>query len=345
MKIEIGESLVYSHLKHIEGCRIVQTNWKTSGNWVVTEFEQSRAKELFNKVANSKSFDGIFKGSSFEQLIKQAEIDVLGINTAENTIYGIDVAFHTAGLNYGSKEETAIRIIKKIFRTIFIMQSYFNEYEKFNSYFITPKTNPATQVLIDELIEEAKTLIEDTNITINFISNDEFYENIVDPLIDNINDENDTMELFSRSVKLLQLDNRKQLVTESTPLTTNKSKITKPVSTVSNDKRKIANMLIGQFVQFCFKDAYLKKLISETEINNLQKSEYSKTNFNLNFEVLRNKNRDITDDYNRSRYYKRELFCGNYRLCSQWIEPQWDLFLKWLHKIGYDYKKELNIQS
>ena len=61
---------------------------------------------------------------------------------------------------YGSKEETAARIIKKIFRTIFIMQSYFNEYEKFNSYFITPKTNPATQVLIDELIIEAKTLVD-----------------------------------------------------------------------------------------------------------------------------------------------------------------------------------------
>ena len=160
MKIEIGESLVYSHLKHIEGCRIVQTNWKTSGNWVVTEFEQLRAKELYNKIANSPDFNGIFKNSSFEQLIKQAEIDVLGINTAENTVFGIDVAFHSAGLNYGSKEETAFRIIKKIFRTIFIMQSYFNEYEKFNSYFITPKTHYANQVVIDDLIEKAKDLKE-----------------------------------------------------------------------------------------------------------------------------------------------------------------------------------------
>jgi hypothetical protein len=33
----------------------------------------------------------------------------------------------------------------------------------------------------------------------------------------------------------------------------------------------------------------------------------------------------------------REIFCGNYHLTSQWIEPQLDLYLKWLKKIGYDY--------
>jgi hypothetical protein len=38
MKIEIGESLVYSYLKHIEGCRVVQTNWKTSGLWAITKY-------------------------------------------------------------------------------------------------------------------------------------------------------------------------------------------------------------------------------------------------------------------------------------------------------------------
>lgn len=342
MKIEIGESLVYSYLKHIEGCRIVQTNWKTSGNWAVTEYEQDRAKELFNKIANASSFNGIFKNSSFEQLMKQAEIDVLGINTAENTVYGIDVAFHTAGLNYGSKEETATRIIKKIFRTIFIMQSYFNEYEKFNSFFIAPKTNPATQVIIDELLIEAKELIEDSNISIDFISNDDFYENIVDPLIKNINEENDTMELFSRAVKLLQLDNRKVLPEKSVPTITN-TKNSKPRTTINSDKRTVKNMAIGQFVQHCFRDAYSKNLISENEILNLQNPEYSKTNFNLNFEVLRYKTRSTTDFNGRNRYYKRELFCDNYYLCSQWITAQWDLFLSWLYKIGYDYKTEISL--
>ena len=33
MKIEIGESLGYSYLRHVKGCWLVQTNWKASDNW------------------------------------------------------------------------------------------------------------------------------------------------------------------------------------------------------------------------------------------------------------------------------------------------------------------------
>ena len=33
MKIEMGESLFYSWLRHVKECQIVQTNWTTSGQW------------------------------------------------------------------------------------------------------------------------------------------------------------------------------------------------------------------------------------------------------------------------------------------------------------------------
>jgi len=332
MKIEIAESLIYSYLKHSEGCRIVQTNWRTSGNWIVTEYETERARELFQKISTSEYFSGIFKNSSFDQLIKQAEIDVLGINTAEETVYGIDVAFHSAGLNYGSKTETAFRIIKKIFRTIFIMQSYFDENEKFNSYFITPKVKPATKVIIEDLMIKAKEVINDENITIDFITNEQFYSDIVDSLLENIDEEHDTTELFSRAIKLMKLDNRKA---ESTEI------ITKPKSVVpriSSKKREVNGMKIGQFVQHSFRRAFEQNLLSASEINELQKPEYSKRIFNSNFEVLKNKNRPIEDEFGRKRYYAREIFCGNYHLTSQWIEPQWELLLDWLKKIGYEYK-------
>jgi hypothetical protein len=272
MKIEIAESLIYSYLKHNEGCRFVQTNWMTSGKWIVTEYEKERAKLLFNKISNSEFFVGIFKNSSFEQLIKQAEIDVLGINTTENTIYGIDVAFHSAGLNYGSKEKTALTIIKKIFRTVFIMQTFFNENEKFNSYFITPKVNPATKVLIDNLMIKAKEIINDEYISIEFISNERFYSEIVDPLLENTDDEHDTAELFSRAVKLLKLDNRKE-----SPKTIGIHKQKK--SRLSENKKEINGMKIGQFVQHSIRKAYDLNLISDSEIINLQNVEYSKKTF------------------------------------------------------------------
>ena len=33
MKIEMGESLFYSWLRHVKECQIVQTNWKVSPQW------------------------------------------------------------------------------------------------------------------------------------------------------------------------------------------------------------------------------------------------------------------------------------------------------------------------
>ena len=33
MKLEMGESLFYSWLRHVKGCQIVQTNWKISSSW------------------------------------------------------------------------------------------------------------------------------------------------------------------------------------------------------------------------------------------------------------------------------------------------------------------------
>ena len=33
MKIEIGESVCYSFLRHVKQCWLVQTNWKVSESW------------------------------------------------------------------------------------------------------------------------------------------------------------------------------------------------------------------------------------------------------------------------------------------------------------------------
>ena len=37
MKIEMGESLVYSWLRHVMECQIVQNNWKPSAYWPATK--------------------------------------------------------------------------------------------------------------------------------------------------------------------------------------------------------------------------------------------------------------------------------------------------------------------
>lgn len=39
MKIEMGESLFYSWLRHVKECQIVQTNWKVSSQWQLSDAE------------------------------------------------------------------------------------------------------------------------------------------------------------------------------------------------------------------------------------------------------------------------------------------------------------------
>ncbi len=323
MKIEIGENLIASYLRHVEDCRIVQTNWKTSSQWKITEYEEKKSRELFNKIKSSPFFEEVFKNSGYDQLIKQAEIDVIGLNTTEKSIFGIDVAFHNAGLNYKNTPNT---VLKKIFRTIFVLQSYFGDFHKFNAFFITPKANPATENPIRELIKKANEIINDEMITVNFICNESFFNSIVDPIITKIDDNNDTSELFLRSVKLLYLDSRGDLATNY--------KKTNKKHTILTEKTTVDGMKIGQFIQYNMKKLFEEGLISNDEIKNLQNKEYSKKVFDQNYEVLRGSDKDITSTDGRNRYYAGERFFGDYFLTSQWVERHWKPFLEWLDKMN-----------
>lgn len=322
MKIEIGENLIASYLKHVEDCRIVQTNWKTSSKWKITEYEEEKSRKLFDKIKSSPLFSEIFKNNTYNQLIKQAEIDVIGLNTTEKSVFGIDIAFHYAGLNYADTENV---VLKKIFRTIFVLQTYFNDFNKFSAIFITPKANPATEKPIRELIEEANKLINDEMISVNFISNESFFSSIVDPLLNNINEDNDTSELFIRSIKLLQLDKRVNIKTES--------KKPNKKSTI-NIKTTVDGMKIGQFVQYNMRKLFEQNLVSQNEIENLQNKEYSKNIFDQNFEVLRSSDKEITGIDGRSRYYANEKFFKDYFLTSQWVERHWEPFKNWIDKMN-----------
>ena len=115
----------------------------------------------------------------------------------------------------------------------------------------------------------------------------------------------------------------------------------KPVTKSKNihTKKEIKGMKIGQFVQHCFREAFDQNLIKDDEIKRLQDTAYSKNIFNANFEILRFKNVSTNDENGRARYYKKELFCRDYHLSSQWYEEQWDYLLKWLREIGYKYNK------
>lgn len=319
MKIEIGESLVSSYLNHVEHCRIVQTNWRVSGNWTIGEQESSKPEQLYNKILDNELLAGIFKESSFDQLIKQAEIDVLGLNTIEHTVYAYDIAFHGAGLNYsGGKEASCETVIKKIFRAVFALQIYFPEFEKIESFFVTPKANKSLDELLKKYIDEAKSIIDDENISIGYLSNNDFFEKIVDQVIESTKNENDTSELYIRAIKLNQLDKRVKSNQSSRPV--------RSLSYSKTEKRTVNGMKIGQYVKNSMFDLSKKGLLTSNMIENLRDVEYCKSTIGIGFPIL-------IDGGDNTRYYKDEVVPG-YWLCSQWVERHWDKYLEWEEKIN-----------
>ena len=121
MKIEMGESLFYSWLRHVKDCQVVQTNWKVSPQWEMKHRDEIRTfMEVSDQHFTGRYGYKIFKkNSSLSQVIQQGECDAVGISVQAGTIsvYAVDVAFHEGGLNYGTRQETVMKIVAKSLRT------------------------------------------------------------------------------------------------------------------------------------------------------------------------------------------------------------------------------------
>ena len=215
MEIEIGESLCLSYLKHVKKCVIYQTNWKLSSWWLQELGKKSPAEELYDELKKSPSKEKTAATdfdvkdvltSDFSQFLKQAEIDVLGVDKDGN-VYAIDVAFHEGGLGYGKKVEARDCVMKKFVRSYMIMLGCFPG-KKCTVNFASPKVDAAKQDLIMPALEElqADARFKDKEmITLEYIANDKFKEEILDQTIEASRDDADTNELFLRSYKLISM--------------------------------------------------------------------------------------------------------------------------------------------
>lgn len=210
MKIEIGESLIYTWLRHVKGCQIVQTNWRPSELWSLNNIRDLEAiMDAVNKRFPNYSIFGHKKNVSLIQFVGQAEIDVLGSCNVGNKIYTVDVAYHESGLNYGGGDENTVRIIKKCLRSAMCVYGYFNKKDA-EIVFVAPKIHNADWPLIcqniDNLENELKLL--GYNFVFKVIcdqSNPSFQTEILDSVIEMIDNISDTNELFVRSVQLLNM--------------------------------------------------------------------------------------------------------------------------------------------
>lgn len=327
MKIEIGESLLLSWLRHIKECQLVQTNWKASSKWELKNKEVlERLMEDSSEVFKSKYGYDLYKGNrGIYQLIAQAEIDVMGISFDEGNIhiYAIDVAFHEAGLNYGSKEETVARVIKKCIRAAMCIYGYYG-FTDGTIIFTSPKINPAVINDITACIDDVSSVLQALNLNyeIRIITNEDFSEKVLEPVLNVLGDIADTSELFMRSLQMYNLfaGNRPRAVSR-TPRNTAQRKITPELETIEyNGIEGLEEMKIGVIVRTVLCKMLENSEVSEQEIELMQSKEFSKDTFGINFPLLLKVSE--TDGRGPKRYYVSPLtiYGEDYFLCSEWYE-------------------------
>lgn len=305
MKIEIGESLVYSYLRHVKGCWLVQTNWKASAKWDKGRTDAELEMD-FESVRDRFDLDGsVFGGTKgVGQLLQQAEIDVVGM-VLDGDIYALEVAFHEGGLDYGGEIETKNRVLKKLLRAYMVLKAYHESDTRFHIYFASPKVNARVQATLEGVLGELR--FEFPEVDWDIITNEDFSDRMVRDTLESAEATSDSTELFVRSVKLLELGH-------SVP-----PKQSRRVAE-NNDRRSGSQVRVQPLIRKLMStllDEY-PTLLSEFDLSNLMDAEYCKNDFGMAIgHPLLRRQEEGRYISGHSRYWKR-VYGGRFYVCSEW---------------------------
>ncbi|MEK5233849.1 hypothetical protein MHB42_19325 [Lysinibacillus sp. FSL K6-0232] len=342
MKIEVGESLMLSWLRHVKKCQSVQLNWKPSVNhWELSNDEEiEQILQTVNAYFEDKYSFNIFKNNkSYMQLLQQGELDALGLqikNGNVQEIYGVDVAFHEAGLNYGSKIETIERIIKKVVRTSMLLYGYFNM-KSGTIIFASPKINNAIyeplQIYVKELEELFRSM--ELDFEIELLANENFKNQVLDPVLQTSSSVADTSELFLRSIQMYNMF----LDTNVISMTENKIPIRNQATANIAGIKEIS---IADFVRNTFSDLVDQNKLSKDNLYHLCDARYSKETFLLPYAMLKKVDEAKSlssqrkDENGRDRYLAKPLYVVHgerYFLCNHWVEKSRQPYKVWFENL------------
>jgi len=280
----------------------------------------------------TKYAENLFKGtSSLEQLLRQAEIDVLGVKLdgTSQHLYAVDIAVHGGGLNYGDKTETATRVAKKLLRIAMCLHGYLPSCEG-NIVLASPSISPATRAPIQEFLHDIRTLLHSAGLPYNvtLLANEDFLEGILQPVLDAATDVEDTTELFMRSVKLYKRFFPR--VNEKPSEAAKPAKNRRTTSAPTSEDQKI-----GAYVKSTLPDLLATGIISQEEITLLQTGDYSKRTLGINYPLLRERLEE--DEERPNRYWADpvvQIGDDHFFICCEWHERMRSLYDVWLQKLS-----------
>lgn len=310
----MGESLGYSYLRHVKGCWLVQTNWKPSECWE-RRVPNDVQKREFQQMRGRFDPDGsVFKGTTdISQLLKQAEIDVVGIDQS-GAIHAMDVAFHEAGLNYVGGADK--RVLKKMLRTKLVLDAYHPNVEQ-HIYFASPKVNQGVLGPLEEKFELLHN--QYPRVKWHLMVNEVFANDMLEATLDMAKEVSDTSELFVRSAKLLNLadsaltvSNRRAAM-QDRPATGVKREASYAGTKGSPSLQDVVQSLMRTLLEDH------PSLLSEYERQNLEDADYCREQLELNlggFPLIQHSDlgRNISG---HDRYYQK-IYGAQYLVSNNW---------------------------
>ena len=198
MKIEVGESLGYSYLRHVKKCWLVQANWKVSDCW--SEHRQMSDAELENlfRAMQDEFGEDAFGKVKVNQLVKQAEIDVVGVDLS-GAVHALEIAFHEDGFRYSG--DTGKQVLKKLLRTYLILRAYHGLDRKLLISFLSPKVNPGVAKLLTTAFDRLKKK-KYPKVTWSLLLNSDFRDKVLKATLKEAKTTADSSELFVRAIRL-----------------------------------------------------------------------------------------------------------------------------------------------
>lgn len=306
MKIEMGESLFYSWLRHVKECQVVQTNWKVSSQWTLLHADGLELiKEKTDTYFREKYGYEIYKkNASLAQIIQQGESDAVGVSFSDGsmTTYAVDIAFHENGLNYGSKDVTIMKIINKSIRTAMCLYG-FMDVRNAEIIFASPKIHKGVLSIAEPCVEEAQEILTELGygFTFRIIANEEFKSTILDPIMMVSDGVADTNELFLRSYQMLQMFDNESIASNQGGL-----------------QESLNEIKIGKLARIMIPKVLQSGKVPDYEFEQMFTAEYSKEVFDISYPVLAK----LDGPYDSARYYSTPIVVAGekYALCSQWFE-------------------------
>lgn len=330
MKLETCESLCYSFLRHVKGCRLVQTNWKASDHWLPLFYTDAALEQKFSAMRENFDSDGsVFKKTAgWSQFLRQGEVDVVGAGL-DGSVHAMEVAYHRDGLHGGQVK----RVLKKLLRVVLLLDAYYPVETRRHIYFVSPKVNTRVQVALEDAFNRLRAEYPCPDTNWYLFTDVEFKENLLAPTLEKADSVEDTSELFVRAAQLLQLGGRVELGGRASNL----RQETPSVQPTPSSEPSPIQPLVQGLMRTLLND--FPSLLTESDRSNLTDKDYCRQQLRLKIgsHALLRRQEEGTENSGRPRRHWKQVYADRYFVTSDWWKEHHthnaEALLRWVEEL------------